>query len=142
MRSLTVAGTLEALGAIASYVKAVAERAGLDRQTAYNLRLAVDEVTTNIIIHGYGEAGIEGQLHLFACIEDNSLTIFVEDTGVTYSPQQVQARALQVVEQPPELRPIGGMGIFLAMESVDRFAYERVNGLNRTILSVDLVPSQ
>ncbi|MGK7925644.1 MAG: ATP-binding protein [Spirulina sp.] len=138
MKPLTVTGTLDALDAIAHYVKIAAERAGLDRQAAYNLRLAVDEVTTNIILHGYQEAGIQGQLHLGACIEDSSLTIYVEDTGITYNPQQIRALAQKAVEQPPELRPLGGLGIFLAMESVDRFAYERVNGLNRTILSMNI----
>ncbi|MEA5467473.1 ATP-binding protein [Spirulina sp. 06S082] len=142
MQGLTVAGTLDALEAIARYIKAVADRAGLDRQTAYNLRLAVDEVTTNIILHGYKEAGIEGQLHLCASIEADSLTISVEDTGMTYNPQSMQAKALHSVQQPPELRSIGGLGIFLAIASVDRFTYEQVNGFNRTILSVNIASSQ
>jgi anti-sigma regulatory factor (Ser/Thr protein kinase) len=33
-------------------------------------------------------------------------------------------------------RPIGGLGIFLAMENVDRFDYEFVGGRNRNIFFV------
>ncbi|HEY9797793.1 MAG TPA: ATP-binding protein, partial [Leptolyngbyaceae cyanobacterium] len=60
MKNLTVAGTLDSLDAIAKYVMAVAAATGLDKKTSYNLRLAVDEIATNIIIHGYEEAGREG----------------------------------------------------------------------------------
>jgi anti-sigma regulatory factor (Ser/Thr protein kinase) len=34
-------------------------------------------------------------------------------------------------------RPIGGLGIYLAVEGVDEFSYERDNNLNRLILVVN-----
>ena len=57
MESLTVSGTLDSLKTIAAYVLSAAENAGLEKKPAYKLRLAVDEIATNIIVHGYEEAG-------------------------------------------------------------------------------------
>lgn len=64
MEPLIVSGTLDSLGAIAQYVMAAAAAAGLDKKTSYNLRLAVDEIATNIVTHGYEEAAREGVLAL------------------------------------------------------------------------------
>ena len=33
---------------------------------------------------------------------------------------------------------IGGLGVFLALQGVDRFDYQRDNGVNRNTLEVDL----
>ena len=62
MEPLTVQGTLDALGAVGQYVMAAAEEAKLSRPTAYKLRLAVDEIVTNIMVHGYQETGATGTI--------------------------------------------------------------------------------
>jgi serine/threonine-protein kinase RsbW len=64
MESLTVPGTLDSLKAIANYVMAAAEKAGLEKKEAYKLRLAIDEIASNIIIHGYEEADRSGNIDL------------------------------------------------------------------------------
>ena len=129
MDPLTVPGTLESLDDIADYVMAAAAIAGLDKKTSYRLRLAVDEVATNIVTHGYAEAGLEGVLDLRADIDEKALTIFIEDTGVAYDPLQHQLP--DDLDRPLEQRQMGGLGVFLAIQSVDKFLYERVGGRNR-----------
>ena len=52
MDELRVTATLEVLSSIGAFVMKAAENAGLDRRAAYRLRLAVDEMATNIIVHG------------------------------------------------------------------------------------------
>ncbi|MFM7580154.1 MAG: ATP-binding protein, partial [Microcystaceae cyanobacterium] len=66
METLTVPGTLDSLAPIAEYVMAVATEAGLEKKAVYKLRLAVDEMASNIIIHGYEEAGLTGEIDLTA----------------------------------------------------------------------------
>ena len=62
MNAVTFPGTLDALSSIRQYVKTAAEAAGLDHSAAYNLILAVDEIATNVIEHGYREAGLKGDI--------------------------------------------------------------------------------
>lgn len=133
METLTVPGTIDSLGAIASYVKRVASIADLNHKAAYKLRLAVDEIATNIITHGYEKAGLTGQIYLRADIDDSSLTLAIEDTGVIYDPKQKKNLQKVDLNQVLEKRDLGGLGIYLALEGVDEFRYERVDNRNRNI---------
>jgi serine/threonine-protein kinase RsbW len=136
MENLTVAGTLDSLDAIAKYVMAVAAATGLDKKTSYNLRLAVDEIATNIIIHGYEEAGREGVLDLQAVVDEQSLTISLEDTGAPYDP--TERPNPDDLDLPIEQRQMGGLGVYLAIHGVDKFIYERVGDRNHNIFVVNL----
>ncbi|HEY9873892.1 MAG TPA: ATP-binding protein [Candidatus Obscuribacterales bacterium] len=133
MEPLTVPGTLDSLSAIAKYVMAAAAAVGLDKKATYNLRLAVDEIATNIIIHGYEEASIQGVLDLRAEIDEKALTIFIEDTGVVYNPYDTETVEEKEFKLPLEERKLGGLGVYLAIQGVDKFSYERVFNRNRNI---------
>jgi anti-sigma regulatory factor (Ser/Thr protein kinase) len=136
MERLSVPGTLDSLEAIAAYVAEVAVAAGLDEESSYRLQLAVDEVVTNIVSHGYAEVGIEGVVELEAVIDKHTLKICIEDTGPIYDPRQYQRP--DHLDLPIEQRKVGGLGVYLAMNSVDRFLYEQVGKRNRHTLIVNL----
>jgi len=133
MKRSTVSATLDSLEAVAEFVMAAAAAAGLDKRASYRLRLAVDEIATNIIVHGYVEAGLQGALELCADIDERTLTLSIEDTGVAFDPRQA---AVPETDLPLEQRPTGGLGVYLAMKSVDEFLYERVGDRNRTIFKL------
>ena len=125
MQPLTLPGTLDSLGEIRKYVTSAATAAGLDKRATYRLNLAVDEITTNVITHGYEEAGFEGVLDIYASIDETSLAISVEDTGATYNPFGGEIDL--DLDLPLEERQIGGLGVYLTIQSVDKFLYERVD---------------
>lgn len=135
MKSFALPATLDSLGAVSEFVMEIAASAGLDKQASYRLRLAVDEIATNIIVHGYEEAGLQGALELCADIDDRTLTISIEDTGVAFDPRQAP---VPETDLPLEQRSIGGLGVYLAIRSVDEFLYERVEDRNRTIFKIHL----
>lgn len=143
MESLTVDGILESLEAIADYVMAAARQANLEKKKAYKLRLAVDELTTNIILYGYQKNELQGSVKLQAELGEKSLKIIIEDQSPAFDPQDNLSIATQVLDQPLEKRPMGGLGIFLAIEGVDDFSYERDENhhLNRTTLVMNQSPS-
>lgn len=139
MEPLTVEGTLDSLSPIAKYVLAAAAAAELDKKTSYRLRLAVDEIATNIIVHGYEEAGREGMVVCQAILTDDSLTITLEDTGEFYDPTK---QALpDDMDLPMEQRKIGGLGVYLTIQGVDKFTYERLGNKNRNIFVVNRISS-
>jgi serine/threonine-protein kinase RsbW len=114
MEPLTVPGKLDSLSAIAKYVMNAATTAGLDKKAAYRLRLAVDEIVTNIIVHGYEEAGLEGDVYIKAELDDKQLSICLEDTGVKFDPASKEDPG--DLHQPLEGRSIGGLGVYLAFQ--------------------------
>ena len=134
LEPLTVPGNLESLDAIAQFVIKAAELADLNRQTTYKLRLAVDEIATNIIQHGYSEANLTGKITCHAELNKAYLIIIVEDWGTAYDYRQYTEP--DSINQPLEERNIGGLGIYLAIQSVDDFKYQRLDNCNRHLLSI------
>ena len=134
MKPLTVPGTLASLALVREYVRAAAAAADLDKKRSYRLELAVDEIATNIVNHGYLEAGLTGDVEVRAENTARALTITLSDAGVPFDPRQLK-RPSQI-DLPMAERPIGGLGIFLAMENVDEYRYESVDGHNRNIFVV------
>lgn len=133
MNTMVLPGKIESLPAIARYVLQAACLAQLDEQAAYRLRLAVDEIVTNIITHGYAAMAGEGSLMLSAVLEESCLLIYLEDTGQHYDPCQAPPPNLHT---PPESRSPGGLGIYLARWGVDQVQYERLPNRNRTTFVV------
>ncbi|MFD7029625.1 ATP-binding protein [Streptomyces sp. NPDC059917] len=129
---LHVPATLASLAAIARFVRAVAVAAGLDRGAAYRLRLAVDELATNIVTHGY--RGEEGRITVLGRAGAGRASIALEDGAPAFDP--VAGRLPPPTELPPERRRIGGLGIHLALTSVDEFGYVRREGRNISTLTV------
>lgn len=91
MEALKVQGKLDNLGKIRQYVKSAAKEAGLEKKASYNLCLAVDEIATNIITHGYNDNGLEGNIYVETKIDEQSLTIYIEDTAIPFDPNKKEA---------------------------------------------------
>lgn len=131
MESLIVPGLLDSLKPIRDYVNHAAEIAGLDKKDRYSLFLAIDEVATNIVLHGYEEAGLTGDIKIDVDMTPDFLTIILEDTGKEYDPTTRELPTEEDLNQPLEERPIGGLGIFLTLDGIDEFQYKRINNRNR-----------
>lgn len=135
METLTVPGNLESLSTIAHYVLSAAEQARLDKKAAYRLRLAVDEIATNIIVHGYEGAGVEGSIEVTASMNDQALTITLKDTAYRFDPYGVVNPS--DMNKSLEERQLGGLGVWLALNGVDRFVYEYTGQHNHNIFVVN-----
>ncbi|MFC4589456.1 ATP-binding protein [Sphaerisporangium corydalis] len=127
-----IPASLEALDEVAGYVLALAERAGLPAPRAHRLRLAADELATNIVVHGYRETG--GVLAVEGGVEDEAVWIRFEDEARPFDPRAGLQRPDQDI--PVAQRRIGGLGVFLALTALDGFTYERVAGRNISTLRI------
>ncbi len=134
MKTLTIPATLDSLKSIREFVMEVARTAGLDRKTSWRLRLGVDEIATNAIEHGYAEAESEEILHISADIGEQTLKVVLEDRGKPYNPQQTPP--CNDFDLPLEKRRTGGLGIYLTLQGIDKFFYERAGDWNRITLII------
>lgn len=141
MDGVTFPGTLDALSPIREYVKTAAEAAGLDRSAAYSLVLAVDEIATNVIEHGYKEAGLKGDISVAAVRDNDSLVIRLADTGKSFDPNALPDINDIELSKKLEDRPVGGLGIMLAKIGVDDLQYEATRSGNVCRFVVQLKPS-
>jgi anti-sigma regulatory factor (Ser/Thr protein kinase) len=126
----TFPGTLDALEPIRKYVEVAAQSAGLDHKAVYKLALAVDEIATNVVLHGYEEAGLNGDLKIGASVEDDNLVIRLEDHGKPYDPHSHVVPDAQELSRSLQSRDIGGLGIFLALDGVNDLQYVTTHDTN------------
>src|SRR5262249_38077622 len=95
-------------------------------------------LVTNTISYGY-QGMAPGTIDVHAEMDEKTLTVILEDTGVPFDPRQVPPPAN--LHLPVEQRQPGGLGIYLARQGVDHFFYERVGGRNRNVLVVNRPPA-
>ncbi|GAA2605137.1 MULTISPECIES: ATP-binding protein [Streptomyces] len=128
--ALRVAATLDSLDPVSDFVLGLGERARLPESSLYRLRLAADELATNIVLHGYH--GEPGEITVEGGIDPGEVWVRFQDDAPAFDPRQgMRAPALDV---PLAQREIGGLGVFLAFTAVDVFAYELVAGRNVSTL--------
>lgn len=129
---LTVTGDPDQLGdslqALRDFVVAASNQAGLEKQKMSRLRLAVDEIATNIILYGYRDAGLTGDVTIESAIRPDSLRVSLIDNAVAFDPTQHDMP--DNLEDALEDRDIGGLGIYLVIQNIDEFRYERVDNKN------------
>ena len=134
MKALRVQGTLQGIEPLVQFVIRAAEEAGLDERATFRIRLAVDELATNIIMHGYLEAGRTGDIVVSSEVNEGQLTIYLEDNGLSHDPRNTPPPQL---DAPLEERPLGGLGVYLALWAVDEFHYEQGCNGNRSVLVLE-----
>ena len=107
-----------------------------DKSRSYNLRLATEELISNIIRAANEVQRSESKdvvLEISAHIQkegDGSWFILkTKDNGLHFDPQ-FSSRSPIDTEQPVSERAIGGLGLFLIQQSVDKVTYEWIDEYN------------
>lgn len=113
---------------VADLVDTVAGAGRLSRRQAYRLRLAADEITTNITAHGYH--GGHGVVDIEGGVDDDWVWLHIQDSAPPFDP-----RAHCPDAAPGAVRE-GGYGLLLAFSGIDHFAYDYFDGRNRNTLLV------
>ena len=131
-RRMVVQPSLEtSLRRVAAFVERFAGSEGFDESTMYRINLALDELLTNTIEHGFPDRVDEAQISVAMRIEGEQIVVRYEDNGPAFNP-------LEAVDQDTELeleeRPIGGLGLQLIAATFDAVDYERSDGRNVTTL--------
>jgi serine/threonine-protein kinase RsbW len=117
---LTLAAELQSLAAFRNLIDtACQQQVGIDAQTCYDLKLAVEEACSNVIIHGY--AGMNpGSVMLTLEFSDQQVDVTITDFGHPFEPYE---------PEPPDLEAsleqglTGGFGLFLIYQTMDSIDY-------------------
>lgn len=132
-------GTVDSLDTLREYIGELSEKAGLTKKSTYSLKLAIDEIATNIILYGYEAAGLKASYTVESEITDESLTVVLEDVAAAFDPLSREMPDDEDLTMALEERAIGGLGIFLTVNGVDEFGYEYTDGKNRNKFVMKIV---
>lgn len=126
MYSLTLNNQIEEIPSLAAFIEEVCEVAGASASVTMNMNLALEEAVTNVMLYAYPK-GEQGTVTITAEVAQGTLTFVITDSGKAFDPTaQAEADVTLGVEE----RPIGGLGIFLVRQLMDRVGYERKDDCN------------
>ena len=137
-RTLRVAADLDRLADVRQFVREAATRANAPIDCLDDLVQAVDEASTNTIVHGY--RGRSGWLEITVGSDADRFVVTIEDEAAAFDPTTVPEPDLSV---PPERRKPGGMGVHLIRAATDGFSHRpRPGGGNILTMVRSLAPGR
>jgi anti-sigma regulatory factor (Ser/Thr protein kinase) len=116
---------LENLPGIIDFMIVSLKMLGVDDHSTFDIQLAVDEISANIIKYAYGDAG--GIIRTACRRDGNAILVTIQDDGYPFDPTRIP---------PPDLgsdlehRKVGGLGVYLAKKVMDSVIYRYENGQN------------
>ena len=102
-------------------------RENLSEETVYATHLALEEILSNVIRHGYEALG-NHEISVCIRLEKGRVDLQVEDDGREFDPLSAPAVDVGV---PLEERRVGGLGIHLLRKVAAEIRYRRAGGRNR-----------
>lgn len=104
----------------------------IDDDAAYALRLAIEELGSNVIRHGFADHNVH-DISLRMNVVPGAIEFVIEDDGRPFDPSRPRH-----LDTPDSLEhaPTGGMGLSLVAEIAGPIEYQRINARNRTTLRI------
>ena len=112
--------SLNNLEKICDFVTHCAEKAGLTESEVYAVQLAVDEASTNIIEHGYGEE-CPSRIDISCEKIKGGIKVVIYDDAAPFDPSSIPDPEINVSLE--EVKP-RGLGIYLMRKMMDEVSYE------------------
>ena len=94
--------------------------------TIMQINLAIEEAVVNVMNYAYPE-GTKGDITIEAKSNGTEMIFIISDTGKPFDPT---AKPEVDITKSAEDRAIGGLGIHLIRQIMDRINYERIDGHN------------
>jgi serine/threonine-protein kinase RsbW len=124
-------GVLDSVPLLLAFVDEACAQYLLDAESAFAIRLAVDEVCVNLVRHGY-PPGPAGPIGLTLAREADRVVVTVTDRGRPFDPASAPVPDLSLLA---DQRPIGGLGWHLVKHMIDHIEYRSdPDGTNRLTL--------
>jgi anti-sigma regulatory factor (Ser/Thr protein kinase) len=123
---MTCPATVDNLGALLAFVERACAASALDAEETLAVRVAIEEICTNIINHGYaGRETTNRPITIDFSSASDQVVATIEDRGVTFDP--ADGPAPDLTSDAME-RPIGGIGLHLVRSLMDEVRHEPVSG--------------
>lgn len=111
---------------VAGFVEEIGEELGLSMELQMNLNLVMEEMISNIIFYAYPE-GTDATIEVLAESDGKELTFVLSDQGREFDPTMKDDADVDI---NPAEREIGGMGIFIVKNIMNKVTYQRLDGKN------------
>ena len=125
-KELRIKNQVSELEKVAQFVEEIGEELGLNMELQMNLNLVMEEMVSNVIFYAYPE-GEDAEIELLAKSDGKELTFVLSDQGKEFDPTAKEDANPDI---NPADREIGGMGIFIVKNIMNKVTYQRLEGRN------------
>ena len=125
-KELRIKNQISELEKVAQFVEEIGEELGLSIELQMNLNLVMEEMVTNVIFYAYPQGEV-ADIELLAKSDGKELTFVLSDQGKEFDPTAKEDADLDV---NPADRELGGMGIFIVKNIMNKVTYQRLEGKN------------
>ena len=125
-KEICIKNKVSELEKVARFVEEIGEELGLSMELQMNLNLVMEEMVTNVIFYAYPQDE-EADIELLAKSDGKELTFVLSDQGKEFDPTAKEDADLDV---NPAERELGGMGIFIVKNIMNKVTYQRLEGKN------------
>ena len=125
-KEICIKNQVSELEKVAQFIEEISEELGLSMELQMNLNLVMEEMVSNVIFYAYPE-GTEADIELLAKSDGKELTFVLSDQGREFDPTAQEENDLSV---NPAERELGGMGIFIVKNIMNKVTYQRLEGKN------------
>ena len=125
-KEICIKNKISELEKVARFVEEIGEELGLSMELQMNLNLVMEEMVTNVIFYAYPQDE-EADIELLAKSDGKELTFVLSDQGKEFDPT---AKADADPDVNPAERDIGGMGIYIVKNIMNKVTYQRLEGKN------------
>lgn len=130
IKHFVIKNEISELPKLAEEIEKLANKWELSQTLAMNINLVIEEAVTNIIFYAFAE-GEKHEINITVSVNNNKLVIIITDNGIPFDPLTHQKPDITL---PAEERTVGGLGIFLMRQIMDKMHYTR--NKNQNILTL------
>lgn len=116
---------MEELPYVESFINKALKASSVDSKISNQINLAVEEIFVNIVNYAYKNE--EGICNISINSTDDNIEFTFEDNGIPFNPIEKEAPDITLSK---EQRKIGGLGIYLVKEVMDKCEYKYENYKN------------
>ena len=133
-KELKLKNQISELERVNQFVEEIGDELGLDIELQMNLNLVMEEMVSNVIFYAYPQ-GTEAEIELVAESDGKEVTFVLSDSGKEFDPTMKESVNTDI---NPAERDIGGMGIFIVKNIMNKVTYQRLKGKNLLTMKKDI----
>lgn len=133
-KELKLKNQISELERVNQFVEEIGDELGLDMELQMNLNLVMEEMVSNVIFYAYPQ-GTEAEIELVAESDGKEVTFVLSDSGKEFDPTMRESVNTDI---NPAERDIGGMGIFIVKNIMNKVTYQRLKGKNLLTMKKDI----
>lgn len=131
--SLKITSDINNIPMVSEHLEGTMLAGGFSTEEILDTQLAVEEAITNVIVHGYGNAG--GEIGISCQVAEGRVVVQITDSATPFNPLSLPEPDLDAEVNE---RRIGGLGIYLLRQVMDDIAYQFLDGKNILTLTKNI----